>query len=508
MSLKYQNRWGRGLAAGAALALACTLTPASYADPVDQDDIDDARAAETTTSASIEDLEEALVELSANLDAAQVSAQVANEDYLVAMDELATATSQAQQAQEDAEAAAQETEEARSELGAVVVQTYQEGGSALTALTPYLTSESLSDLADAGAALTRVGESTDAKVQEVEANQAEAESKQDLADSRLTTKETAAQNAQDAKTTADAAATAAQTAVTQAQDQRAVLIEQLATQRSTTVELETQYQDQLEEQRRQSEEEAAREALGVTQEEAQPSEEGEGAEEDQAAAEASEPSESSTQEPAEPQPEDEAATEEGEAAQEEPAEEPAPAQEEPAEEPAPAQEEPAEEPAPAQEEPAEEPAPAQEEPAEEPAPAQEEPAPAQEEPAAPATSSGSGAATAIAAARSYIGTPYVWGGESRSGLDCSGLTMMSYREAGVYLTHSSRVQYGQGAQVPLSGAQPGDLVFWSSNGTQSGIYHVAIYLGDGMMIEAPTFGYTVRITAMRYSGAMPYAVRP
>ncbi|RJF42029.1 peptidoglycan endopeptidase [Actinomyces sp. 2119] len=494
------------------MALACTLTPASYADPVDQEDIDDARAAETTTSASIEDLEEALVELSANLEAAQVNAQAANEDYLVAVDELATATSQAQQAQEDAEAAVQETEEARSELGSVVVQTYQEGGTALTALTPYLTSESLSDLADAGAALTRVGETTDAKVQEVEANQAVAESKKDLADSRLTTKETAAQNAQEAKTTADAAATAAQTAVTQAQDQRAVLIEQLATQRSTTVELETQYQDQLEEQRRQSEEEAAREALGVTQEEAQPSEEGEGSE-GQAADEASEPP---VQESAQPQPEDEMAAEDGEAAQEEPA------QEESAEEPAPTQEEPAleapaEEPASAQEEPAleapaEEPAPAQEESAEEPAPAQEapaqEPAPAQEAPAAPATSSGSGATTAIAAARSYIGTPYVWGGESRSGLDCSGLTMMSYREAGIYLTHSSRVQYGQGAQVPLSGAQPGDLVFWSSNGTQSGIYHVAIYLGDGMMIEAPTFGYTVRITAMRYSGAMPYAVRP
>ena len=55
--------------------------------------------------------------------------------------------------------------------------------------------------------------------------------------------------------------------------------------------------------------------------------------------------------------------------------------------------------------------------------------------------------------------------------------------------------------------QPGDLVFWSSNGTQSGIYHVAMYLGGGQMIEAPTFGYTVRVTSMRYAGTMPYAVR-
>ena len=85
--------------------------------------------------------------------------------------------------------------------------------------------------------------------------------------------------------------------------------------------------------------------------------------------------------------------------------------------------------------------------------------------------------------------------------------MLSWRSAGVYLTHSSRVQYGEGTLVPLGSVQPGDLVFWSDNGTQSGIYHVAMYLGDDQMIEAPTFGMTVRVTSMRYSGAMPYAVR-
>lgn len=128
---------------------------------------------------------------------------------------------------------------------------------------------------------------------------------------------------------------------------------------------------------------------------------------------------------------------------------------------------------------------------------------------APADSGGGPVADkAIAAARAYVGVPYVWGGESGAGMDCSGLTMLAYQAAGVSLTHSSGLQYGEGTQVPLEDARPGDLVFWSSDGTQFGIYHVAMYLGGGQMIEAPTFGQTVRETAMRYEGAMPYAVRP
>ena len=104
--------------------------------------------------------------------------------------------------------------------------------------------------------------------------------------------------------------------------------------------------------------------------------------------------------------------------------------------------------------------------------------------------------------------PYVWGGESYNGVDCSGLVMLSYRQVGVSLYHSSRVQYGQGTKVPLSQMQPGDLIFWSKNGTQPGIYHVAMYVGDGQMIEAPNFNMVVRITPVRYSKIMPYAVRP
>ena len=122
--------------------------------------------------------------------------------------------------------------------------------------------------------------------------------------------------------------------------------------------------------------------------------------------------------------------------------------------------------------------------------------------------SGGGADTAIATAKSYLGVPYVWGGESYGGVDCSGLTMLAWESAGVDLPHLSRAQYSYGTHVPIGSMEAGDLIFWSSNGTQSGIYHVAIYLGGGQMIEAPTFGVPVRITGVYSWGSiMPYAVR-
>ena len=143
------------------------------------------------------------------------------------------------------------------------------------------------------------------------------------------------------------------------------------------------------------------------------------------------------------------------------------------------------------------------------APAEEAPAPAYEEPddEEPSYSYG-GASTAIATAMTYLGVPYVWGGESYGGVDCSGLTMLAWESAGVDLPHLSRAQYGYGTYVSLGDMEAGDLIFWSSDGTQSGIYHVAMYLGDGEMIEAPTFGVPVRVTGVYSWGSlMPYAVR-
>ena len=456
------RRHGHGVVTTAVVALACTLAPSVLADPVDQSDIDRSKASERSTSTSIASLEAQLAEQSTTLEQAQIRAQVANEDYLTAVDDLSTATTEAQTAQTNADTAASSTAAARSDLGSIVVQTYQESGNPLDPLTPYLTSESLADLADADVALDRAGENNNARVQNVEALQSVTASMQSIADQKVRDKESAATSAETAKSDAEAAARDAQSAVSTTQTNRQNLITQLAAQRNTTVELETQYQNQVEAERKAREEAAAQAAAKEASQKAAAD-----LAQKQAAEAAARPQETS------------------------------PAPQEQAPQPEPTYQAPAQDPATTSQP--------------EPEASDDEgyaPAPAPEPEPTPAPSySGNAASTAISTAMSYLGTPYVWAGESAAGLDCSGLTMVSFEAAGVYLTHSSRVQYGQGTQVPLDAAQPGDLVFWSSDGSQSGIYHVAIYLGDDQMIEAPTFGMTVRVTSMRYSGVMPYAVR-
>ncbi len=111
----------------------------------------------------------------------------------------------------------------------------------------------------------------------------------------------------------------------------------------------------------------------------------------------------------------------------------------------------------------------------------------------PAPPPNSRANIAIRAAESFLGVPYVWGGASRSGVDCSGLVMLAYDAAGIYLPHYSGAQYADTERVPLYDIQPGDLLFYGPGGDT----HVAMYIGHGMMIEAAEPGTTVHITPIR-----------
>jgi len=101
---------------------------------------------------------------------------------------------------------------------------------------------------------------------------------------------------------------------------------------------------------------------------------------------------------------------------------------------------------------------------------------------------GSGNSAVVAIAQRYLGVPYVYGGASPSGFDCSGLTMYCYAQVGVGLAHGATLQQQASTPVPLSALQPGDLVFF---GNASFSYHVAIYVGGGSMIHAPHTGAVV-----------------
>jgi len=97
---------------------------------------------------------------------------------------------------------------------------------------------------------------------------------------------------------------------------------------------------------------------------------------------------------------------------------------------------------------------------------------------------------AVAIAEQYLGVPYVWGGASPSGFDCSGLVMYVYGRLGVSLPHNAAAQYSMGTPVPRDALEPGDLVFFD------GLGHVGIYVGGGSFIHAPHTGTVVQISSL------------
>jgi cell wall-associated NlpC family hydrolase len=101
-------------------------------------------------------------------------------------------------------------------------------------------------------------------------------------------------------------------------------------------------------------------------------------------------------------------------------------------------------------------------------------------------------------ARAQVGEPYQWGADGPDAWDCSGLTMRAWEAAGVSLPHYTVAQYYAGTPISAGELRPGDLVFWSSSSSPEGIHHVALYLGDGMIVHAPRTGRDVSVESMYY----------
>jgi peptidoglycan DL-endopeptidase CwlO len=110
-----------------------------------------------------------------------------------------------------------------------------------------------------------------------------------------------------------------------------------------------------------------------------------------------------------------------------------------------------------------------------------------------APSSRQSASTAVDTALDQVGKPYQWGGSGPDSYDCSGLTSYAWRSAGVEITRTSRSQWDYTRRISRSELQPGDLIFYSRDGTRDGIGHVAMYIGGGDIVEAPYSGNNVRV---------------
>jgi cell wall-associated NlpC family hydrolase len=101
---------------------------------------------------------------------------------------------------------------------------------------------------------------------------------------------------------------------------------------------------------------------------------------------------------------------------------------------------------------------------------------------------------AVALAKQYLGTPYVWGGTKPGGFDCSGLLQYVYAKMGIKIPRVTYDQVKAGHGVPKGKLRPGDAVFF---GTRGNVHHVGMYIGGGKFIEAPFTGARVRISLLK-----------
>ena len=484
----------RGVRLIAVLAAALLAIPATaLADPTDE--IEQSRAAEATTATRIAELERELAQLTAAREEAAIRAGQANEAYLEASVHLEEARIETREARRAAQAAADDVEAARESLGAIAQLLYQGGSASLATLMPFLTTENFEVALDSAMYMEQLATRTEDELQRFEALQTVAAILMERAERADAVEQAAVDELAVAAEVAQQEAEAAEFQLAYSAEQRDALIASLAEQRATTVELERARQDTLEAERIERENLAAiREAQTV-------------AAVDSLAASpvaATEPVAVAAEPVVEPERDTSVSRDnEREETVPSPAPSPSPTTARPTVSPTPSPTTirpttPAPTPAPSPSATTARPTPS---PTPTPTPAPPPPAPA------PAPSVLPAATVALNFALSQVGKPYIWGATGPDGYDCSGLTQTSYRQAGIYLPRTTRDQYYATARVPLADMRPGDLIFYSSNGAPSGIYHVAIYAGGGMRVHAPSPGKFVEHVKMYYGNIMPYAGR-
>ncbi|GEL95258.1 C40 family peptidase [Cellulomonas composti] len=457
-------RWAGAAATAAMLVgLLVGVAPGALADPTapSDQDVRDAQAAVDDAQRSVAEMEIRLAELSTAADAADVQVQIAGESYTRALVAAQDAQDKADEAAERSAKADSEAETSRRELVAIARQIARSGGSA-DMIEALLSADGFQDVASRTSALDQFTAKTDDAVQRYRAAQLVASTLAEQSD-------TAAQDAKDAQTAAQDALAEAQQVADDAdaarvagEQERNGLLVALSQARQTSVDVERRRQDALDEERRR------REQL-----------------DNQPSPDPTTPPSNPTTPPSNPTT---------------PPSDPTTPPSNPTTPPSNPTTPPSDPTTP---------------PTTPPVTPSPSPTPTKP-PATPPYGLGTGRSVgsaqdgleALSSAKSKIGAPYVWGGTG-PGYDCSGLTMTSWSAAGVAINRTSRDQYKQVLKISYNDLRPGDLVFWSTDPSNpDSIYHVAMWAGNGQIVEAPRPGLTVRLTTMRWGGTMPYAGRP
>jgi cell wall-associated NlpC family hydrolase len=431
-----------------ALAVGLLTSTAAHAEPdpvyPSKEQVSKAKADVASTSSKVARLDAQFAMSSARLSQVQERAAAAAEAFNGARVALDRAAAEATAATKRAQAAQEVADAASLDVRRYAVTVYQSGGS-LGELDAYLSSTGPQDLVDRATALEAVSQSRSRALQKAQATSVVATTMRQQATAARAEQAKAAEAAEKARDAAQAQADQAKAEAARIQREQQALTVQLASLRKTSVDLERQRQDGL------AAAAAARAAAAEAAKQARLAAARAQAARDAAAKRAAR---AAARRAAEEAARQRAAAEAAEQA-------------------------------------------AQEQ-------NQPKPPPRSDPPPPPPTSGGVSAV--IAYAQRQVGKPYQWGGDGPDSFDCSGLTMMAWRQAGVYLSHYTGAQWAETARVAISDLRPGDLVFFGSSGPNS--HHMGLYVGNGQMIEAPYTGANVRYASIYRSDLLPYGGRP
>ena len=427
-----QKAGRRALVISASFALAASASifaPAAFASPAD-DKVEAAKAAETNAANSVAAIEAQLAQVSTQTQNARDLAEEAEASYNDAISNLVVAKQAADKTAQDSKEAQEKVEQARKALAGLARTIYTTQGS-LSSLTPYLNADGLQTVEMRKVSVELFGSKADSQMRTFDSIAKVASVLQERAAQAQQEREQAANELKTQKDAADQLKATSEKQLADLGAQRGELIKQLAAARGVTEQAEKERQEQIEAERKAREEAAAQAALKAAEEKARKEAEQQKAREEAAKKQAQEQKRSNNSSPAPKQTSTSKSTNKSQ-------------------------------------------------------PRATNRATKQDNNQKQATGSNASRSQIIAYAKQFIGVPYVWGGSSPKGFDCSGLTSYVYRNAaGIKLPRRAVHQRGAGKFVSRSQAQPGDMVNYSS--------HVGIYLGNGYMIHAPKPGDRVKI---------------